>query len=169
MGLHVCAGISSLAFVCAKGGGGGGEGGGGEEGPSKTSISPLYYVPACVSSLMQSPCPPHVSTHARANSRTPARTQWSRVFLLSTKKKKMLLQPNRDFFSSKLIYLISRFTSPFQRTPPSPFFFFFFSGNRAQVQLIPNRLLSPREQASSLRNRSRCCLNKCRELAQEKY
>lgn len=40
----------------------------------KASISQLYYVPAFVSSLMQSRCPPNV-THTRANVRT--RTRWA--------------------------------------------------------------------------------------------
>lgn len=88
--------------VCATGGGR----------TIKASVSPLYYVPACVSSLMQSPCPPSV-THARR------RARGERV---SGSPQKVLLQLRFKhngvfafFFSSKLIHL----TSLSRRHPPT--------------------------------------------------
>lgn len=110
-----------------------------EERTIQASISPLYYVPACVSSLMQSPCPPNVThTHTRARKgmhALDARTRRA-VFMLSLKKKKKPhFKWNRDFFMW-LIYIYFIFFV---------LFLFYNPANRVQVQLIHNRLLSPRE------------------------
>lgn len=82
----------------------------------KASMSQLYYVPACVSSLMQSRCPPNV-THTRIY----ARARGERFFVLH--KRNFFLSlffiadafqlERRDSFSSKLIYLFSLCFSSF--------------------------------------------------------
>lgn len=110
-----------------------------EERTIQASISPLYYVPACVSSLMQSPCPPNVThTHTRARKgmhALDARTRRA-VFMLSLKKKKAAFQVEQGFLYVAYIYIYFIFFV---------LFLFYNPANRVQVQLIHNRLLSPRE------------------------
>lgn len=83
----------------------------------KASMSQLYYVPACVSSLMQSRCPPNVK-----HTRIYARARGERFFVLH--KRNFFLSlfffiadacqlERRDSFSSKLIYLFSLCFSSF--------------------------------------------------------
>lgn len=82
----------------------------------KASMSQLYYVPACVSSLMQSLCPPNV-THTRIY----ARARGERFFVLHKRNFFLFFffiadafqLELRDSFSSKLIYLFSLCFSSF--------------------------------------------------------
>lgn len=108
------------------------------------SISLLYYVPACVSSLMQSLCPPNVThTHAAGtNARTRSRTHTVSVFLVSTKGviAAAFQVEHICFASSKLIYLISLFSS-------------FLSGqSRSSPQLIHNGFPGRRGRSASIGN-----------------
>lgn len=81
----------------------------------KASMSPLYYVPACVSSLMQSLCPPNVT-----RTRIYARARGERFFVLHKINFFLFFfiadafqLERRDSFSSKLIYLFSLCFSSF--------------------------------------------------------
>ena len=102
----------------------------------KTSIYVLCYVPACVSSLMQSPCPPNV-THKHAG----ARTQTVSGFLLSTKAVIAAAFQGVSFPRSLSIsFLCVSVVS------------LLFSANRAPVHLILSGLPRQRVLAESLGN-----------------
>lgn len=109
----------------------------------KASMSQLYYVPACVSSLMQSRCPPNV-THTRIY----ARARGERFFVLH----------KRNFFLSLFFFLLqTHFSWNGEIRFPRSLFIYFLCASLLSSGFIRSSLSRPqratqRERAGSLDN-----------------
>lgn len=107
----------------------------------KASMSQLYYVPACVSSLMQSLCPPNV-THTRIY----ARARGERFFVLH----------KRNFFLFFFL-LQTHFSWNWEIRFPRSLFIYFLCASLLSSDFIRSSLSRPqratqRERAGSLDN-----------------
>lgn len=88
----------------------------------KASISPLYYVPACASSLMQPPCPPNVThTHANAHKTHAQKAGKAGAYTLARTH-----TAERVFCSSQKVLLRSHFKWNEKMLFPRGYFVIFF-------------------------------------------